>query len=63
MLLVCCRFVDGFLMCYWCVVGMLVGCWWVIGVTRNMQNGLWAISVFKMVSRTCCGFFSVSNCP
>ena len=63
MLLMCCRYIGGLLVCYWCVVGMLVSCRCVIGVTRNMQNGLWAFGVFKMVARTRCGLFPISNCP
>jgi len=63
MLLVCCQYVGGLLVCYWCVVCMLVSCRCIIGVTRNLKNGLWAFGIFKMIARTRCGLFSVSYRP
>ena len=69
-ILVGCSYVIDVLLVYlgcWCVIGVLLVCWWVVSVLlvwhEIMQNGLWALGVFKIVARTRCGLFSVSSCP
>ena len=60
MLLVCCRYVGELSVGYWCVIDVLLICWWVVRFHLKVLQCVVALFHFSMgttSARTHCGTF------